>query len=44
MFDELTEELLDLTVTVKGEQAGRFAFLVTCCSCCCCCKGSEPED
>lgn len=43
MFNELTRELLDLTASVQGAQAGRFAFLVSCCSCCCCCGSKEEE-
>jgi hypothetical protein len=38
MFETLTTELLDLTVTVQGRPAGAFALLVLCCSsssCCC---------
>ena len=36
MFDELTRELLDLTSTVKGEVAPRFAMVQSCCCCSCC--------
>lgn len=36
MFIELTNELLDLTATERGESAGLFAALIDCCSCCCC--------
>ena len=43
MFEQLTEELLDLTVTVKGRQAAAYAMVLSCCSCCCCC-GSRTED
>jgi len=43
MFDELTEELLDLEVSVRGyggavyarDEDGGGGF----CSCCCCCGG-----
>lgn len=38
MFEHLTDELLDLSVAVKGRKASAFAMLVTCCSCCCCCS------
>ena len=31
MIDELTSELLDLTVTVQGRTAGAFAMLAVCC-------------
>jgi hypothetical protein len=31
MFQELTNELLDLTATVKGEAASHFAMLIDCC-------------
>jgi hypothetical protein len=38
MFAELTRELLDLTVDVKGESGSLFAMVVDgcCCSCCGC--------
>jgi hypothetical protein len=36
MFDELTRELLDLTSSVKGEAATRFALVQNCCCCSCC--------
>jgi len=36
MFTELTRELLDLTATERGEQAGLFAALIDCCCCSCC--------
>ena len=36
MFDELTRELLDLSASVKGEAAVRFAAVISCCSCTCC--------
>jgi hypothetical protein len=31
MFERLTNELLDLTATVQGRQAGTFALLIPCC-------------
>jgi hypothetical protein len=43
MFEELTNELLDLTVSVKGRKTGRFAMLVLCCSCSSCCKFGEGD-
>lgn len=43
MFDQLTEELLDLTATVKGRPASAYAMVLSCCSCCCCC-GSRTDD
>ena len=43
MFEQLTEELLDLSVAVKGREASAFAFLVTCCCCSCCCGPRTPE-
>ena len=36
MFDELTRELLDLTASVKGTRAGRFAMVIECCCCSSC--------
>ena len=36
MFQELTEELLDLTATTRGGLASYFAAVIECCSCCCC--------
>ncbi|HWB23278.1 MAG TPA: hypothetical protein VG652_10360 [Gaiellaceae bacterium] len=36
MFQELTNELLDLTATVKGEAASHFAMVIDCCSCSSC--------
>jgi hypothetical protein len=32
MFKELTNELLDLTATVRGETASHFAMVIDCCS------------
>jgi hypothetical protein len=43
MIDELTSELLDLTVTVQGRTAGAFAMLAVCCCSSCCC-GGRGED
>ena len=38
MFQELTQELLDLTAEVKGEPASLFAMVIDCCcSCSCAC-------
>ena len=38
MFEELTRELLDLTASVKGKSAARYAMVVDCCcSCSCAC-------
>ncbi len=36
MFDELTRELFDLTASVKGKSAARFAMVIDCCCCSCC--------
>jgi len=36
MFDELTNELLDLTATVRGGGRELFAAVISCCSCSCC--------
>ena len=47
MFDKLTTELLDLTVTVQGRPAGAFAMLAVCCCSSCSCGGRgspEPDD
>lgn len=35
MFEALTNELLDLTASIKGETAAQFAMVISCCSCCC---------
>jgi len=43
MFDLLTDDLLDLTVTPKGRRAAAYALLLSCCSCCSCC-GSRTDD
>jgi hypothetical protein len=43
MFDQLTNELLDLSASVKGRRAALFAMLQSSCSCCCCC-GTRYED
>jgi len=37
MFDELTEELLDLQATTHGEGRQLFALAQTCCCCSSCC-------
>ena len=39
MFDELTDELLDLTASVRGTADSHLAMVVysCCCSCCCGC-------
>ena len=44
MFLRLTEEMLDLTVSVRGRYAGAFAMVVTCCSSSCCCMTSGGDD
>ena len=44
MFLELTEELLDLSVTVQGRQAGAFAMVLACCCSSCCCLTSGGGD
>ena len=36
VFKELTNELLDLTATVRGESPSHFAMVVDCCSCSSC--------
>ena len=36
MFDEVTRELLDLTASVKGTRASRFAMVIECCCCSSC--------
>jgi hypothetical protein len=45
MFLQLTEELLDLSVTLKGRHAGAFAMVLACCSSSCCCfvKGGGDD-
>lgn len=37
MLEHLTDELLDLTVEVKGRKASAFAMVLVCCSSSCCC-------
>jgi hypothetical protein len=32
VFKELTNELLDLTATARGEAASHFAMVIDCCS------------
>jgi len=46
VFDGLTCDLLDLTASVKGGRAARFAMLASCCSCCCSCgaRSNYGED
>lgn len=44
MFEDLTSDLLDLSVAVKGRKASAFAMLVVCCSSCCCCSGFNGGD
>jgi hypothetical protein len=39
MYEQLTSDLLDLTVEVKGQKSSSFAMLVVCCSCSCSCGG-----
>jgi hypothetical protein len=36
MFHELTDELLDLTASVRGGGRELFAAVIDCCSCCSC--------
>jgi hypothetical protein len=36
MFNALTDELLDLTATARGEAASHFAMVLSCCSSSCC--------
>ncbi len=35
MLEALTQDLLDLRASVRGESAGLFAMVLDCCSCCC---------
>jgi hypothetical protein len=45
MLDQLTDDLLELTVEVKGRKASAFAAVVTCCSSSsCCCGGGGGRD
>ena len=37
MFEVLTEELLDLTVSQRGLRRAFYAVNIDCCSCTCCC-------
>ena len=43
MFLQLTEELLDLTVSVKGRHTGAFAMVLACCCSSCCCLSSNSD-
>jgi hypothetical protein len=36
MFAELTEQLLDLRVSLPAAPAAPYALVQACCSCCCC--------
>jgi hypothetical protein len=36
MFDELTQDLLDLRASLQGEQAAHYAAFLDCCCCCSC--------
>ena len=38
MFEQLTQELLDLTVTEKGYRNALYAAKWDCCACCSCCR------
>jgi hypothetical protein len=44
VFLQLTEELLDLSVSVKGRHAGAFAMVLACCSSSCCCGRGGGDD
>jgi hypothetical protein len=44
VFVQLTEELLDLSVSVKGRNAGAFAMLLACCCCSSCCFTAGAGD
>jgi hypothetical protein len=44
MFDTLTDELLDLSIAVKGPRTSAFAFVLTCCSSCCSCGARVGDD
>jgi hypothetical protein len=44
VFVQLTEELLDLSVSVKGRNAGAFAMLLACCCCSSCCFTAGGGD
>jgi hypothetical protein len=37
MLRELTDDLLDLTVTRKGYRGALYAYATLCCSSTCCC-------
>jgi hypothetical protein len=36
MFEELTQQLLDLRASTLGSAPTAFAMVISCCSCCCC--------
>jgi hypothetical protein len=36
VFDELTNDLLDLTAQPRGIRSATFALTIDCCSCSCC--------
>jgi hypothetical protein len=44
VFLQLTEEMLDLAVSVKGRYAGAFAMVLTCCSSSSCCMRGGGDD
>jgi hypothetical protein len=41
MFQELTNQLLDLQATVLGGRRELFAMVQDGCCCCCCCYGFQ---
>jgi hypothetical protein len=44
-FEELTQELVDLHATQKGDRGPQYAFLAlaSCCCCCSCSRDTGPE-
>jgi hypothetical protein len=44
MLDHVADELLDLSVEVKGRKASAFAMLLVCCSSSCCCGFNGGND
>jgi hypothetical protein len=44
VFLQLTDELLDLSASVKGRQVSAFAMVLACCCSSCCCFTSSGQD
>jgi hypothetical protein len=44
MFEELTQQLLDLRASMRGPVPAAFAMVISCCSCCCCAGQGSGEQ